>query len=119
MSEQSLNAKMQAAVEAYAANRVEPRFARLHLRSLIPLVERTARVDPRPLLIGRTAYERVWVVINRGVRGIIRHAAEPVVEQQNAWNTQLTHTLERLAAADAALHGEAVRMRAEAHRRDR
>ena len=118
MSEQQRNTDLQASVEAYASDSVEPRFPRLHLRSLIPLMERTARVDPRPLLIGRTAYERMWVVINRGVRGIIRHAAEPVVEQQNAWNRQLTHTFERLAAADAALHGEVVRMRAEAHRRD-
>lgn len=118
MSEQPLNAELQTAVETYASRSVEPRFPRLHLRSLIPLMERTARVDPRPLLIGRTAYERMWVVINRGVRGIIRHAAEPVVEQQNTWNRQLSHTLERLAVADAALHGEVVRMRAEAHRHD-
>lgn len=118
MSGQRLNAELQAAVEAYAASSTEPAFPRLHLRSLITSLQRTGAVDPRPLLIGRTAYERMWVVINRGVRGIIRHAVEPVVEQQNAWNKELAHTLARLAVADAALHGDVIRMRAEAHHRD-
>lgn len=118
MSEPLLNAELQSAVEAHAATREEPAFPRLHLRSLVPLITRTATVDPRSILIGRTAYERMWVVINRGVRGIIRHATEPVVDQQNTWNRQIAHSLDRLATADAALHGEVVRLRAEAHRRD-
>ncbi len=118
MSEQPSNVEVQRAVEAYAASQPEPDFPRLHLRSLLPVLGRTARVDPRPLLIGRTAYERMWVVINRGVRGVIRHAAEPVVDQQNDLNQHITHALEQIARADAALHGEVVRLRATAPRHD-
>lgn len=118
MSESPPNVEVQRAIEAHAANvGTEPDFPRLELRSLVALIGRTAMVEPRPALIGRTPYERMWVVINRAVRGVIRHAVEPVVEQQNACNAQLAQTLDRVAAADRALQGEVVRLQAEATRR--
>jgi hypothetical protein len=117
MSEPS-NIEVQRLLEAHAAEvGAEPAFPRLELRSLVALIGRTARVEARSVLIGRTRYERMWVVINRAVRGVVRHAVEPVVGQQNAWNAQLARTLDDFAAADHALDGEVVRLRAEAARR--
>ena len=71
-------------------------------------------VEPNPRLIGRTLYERLWVVINRRIRRVVRHGVEPSVQAQNELNARFNHVLERLIRGDAALHAEIVRLRAEA-----
>ena len=91
----------------------EPAFYQLHLRRLMPVLREAVRVDPSPPLVGRTLYERLWVVINSAIRRGARPAIEPAVAAQNAFNAGVQHSLERLIAGDAALHAEVVRLRAE------
>ena len=93
----------------------EPAFYQLHLRQLIPVLREAMRVDPNPLLIGRTLYERLWVVINRAIRRGARHGVEPAVVVQNTFNADVQRSLERLLSGDAALHAEVVRLRAESN----
>ena len=91
----------------------EPAFPRLHLRQLVPILREAVKVEPSPPLIGRTLYERLWVAINSSIRRGARHAVEPAVAAQNAFNDGVQRSLERLMAGDAALHAEIVRLRAE------
>lgn len=105
---------LQAAIEASARTAgPEPPFAQLALQQLKRLIHETATVEPNPLLLGRTTYERVWVVINRAIRRIARHGVEPCVQQQNELNTRIKHTLDLLITADAALQAELIRIRAD------
>jgi len=92
---------------------VEPAFPQLELQRLLPVLREQHVVEPRPPLIGRTTYERVWVRINQVVRRFAAHAVEPAVTQQNEFNRATLELLEGLIAADAALRGAVVARRAE------
>ncbi|HEY0604521.1 MAG TPA: hypothetical protein VGD58_16495 [Herpetosiphonaceae bacterium] len=91
----------------------EPGFPQLELQRLLPVLREQHVVEPRPPLIGRTTYERVWVQINQIVRRFAAHAVEPAVAQQNEFNRATLDLLEGLIAADAALRGAVVARRAE------
>lgn len=91
----------------------EPEFPQLELQRLLPVLREQHVVEPRPPLIGRTTYERVWVQINQLVRRFAAHAVEPAVTQQNEFNRATLDLLEGLIAADAALRGAVVARRAE------
>ncbi|HEY0737596.1 MAG TPA: hypothetical protein VGD69_21940 [Herpetosiphonaceae bacterium] len=91
----------------------EPDFPQLELQRLLPVLREQHVVEPRPPLIGRTAYERVWAQINQIVRRLAAHAVEPAVAQQNEFNRATLDLLEGLIAADAALRGAVVARRAE------
>ncbi|HEX6293116.1 MAG TPA: hypothetical protein VFZ66_28300 [Herpetosiphonaceae bacterium] len=111
---------LQREIDAAAAQAgPEPSFPQLELQQLLPLLREHHMVEPRPPLIGRTAYERLWVRINRVVRRIAAHAVEPAVTQQNEFNRTLLETLEGLIQADAALRGAVVAARAAQAARDR
>ena len=97
---------------ARAAAGPEPPFFQLHLQNLVPVLREAERVEPNPPLIGRTAYERLWVVINRIVRRVVRHGVEPAVHAQNAHNAAIGRMFDQLMAADESLHAEIVRLRA-------
>jgi hypothetical protein len=85
----------------------------LRLQQLAPTLDLTVHVEPSPPLIGTTRYERLWVIINRCVRRVARHGVEPAVLAQNDVNTAILRTLRLLVTADATLHAELVRLRAE------
>lgn len=91
----------------------EPTFPHLALQQLVPVLREYHHVEPRPPLIGRTRYERLWVHINQIVRRIAAHAVEPAVAQQNEFNTALVDTLEQCMRADAELRASVVALRAE------
>ena len=105
-----LQRQIDAAAE-HAGN--EPAFPQLELQRLLPVLREQHVVEPRPPLIGRTTYERVWVKINQVVRRFAAHAVEPAVTQQNEFNRATLELLEGLIAADAALRGAVVARRAE------
>lgn len=105
-----LQQQIDAAAEEAGA---EPVFPQLELQRLLPILREQHVVEPRPLLIGRTTYERVWVRINQVVRRFAAHAVEPAVTQQNEFNRATLELLEGLIAADAALRGAVVARRAE------
>ncbi len=110
---------LQAAIEEHARTAgPEPPFVQLHLGALVPVLREAMRVEPNPPLIGRTAYERCWVVINRAVRRVARHGVEPAVQAQNAHNAAVGRMLDQLMAADESLHAELVRLRGEERRGD-
>lgn len=90
----------------------EPPLHQLHLLRMEPILDESVRVEPNPPLIGRSLYERIWVVINRAQRPVARHGVEPAVVAQNDVNAALRRSLDRLMAADAALHAEITRLRA-------
>lgn len=101
-------------IEARAAQAgPEPSFPQLQLQQLLPELRERRRVEPRPLLIGRTAYERLWVRINRLLRRVSAHAVEPAVTQQNEFNVAAEAALEALIETDAALRAAVIRLRAE------
>jgi hypothetical protein len=116
--------ELQRQIDAAAAQAgAEPEFPQLELQRLLPILREQHTVEPRPPLIGRTAYERLWVRINQLVRRFAAHAVEPAVAQQNEFNRATLELLEDLIAADAALRGAVVAERAEraahaAHRMD-
>lgn len=97
----------------------EPEFPQLELQRLLPLLREQHLVEPRPRLIGRTTYERVWVQINQVVRRFAAHTVEPAVAQQNEFNRATLDLVEGLIAADAALRGAVVACRAEQATRSR
>ena len=94
----------------------DPPFYQLHLQRVMPVLAEAVKVDPNPPILGRTLYERIWAVINRGIRRVVRHGVEPAVLMQNDANARVRRSLERLIAGDAALHAEVVRLRAEGKR---
>lgn len=105
---------LQQQIEKAAAHaEAEPEFPQLELQRLLPVLREQHTVEPRPPLIGRTAYERVWVRINQVVRRFAAHAVEPAVAQQNEFNRATLDLLQGLIAADAALRGAVVARRAE------
>lgn len=91
----------------------EPAFPQLALEHLLPVLREHSVVEPRPPLIGRSRYERVWVRINTIVRRFAAHAVEPAVAQQNEFNAALQATLEEVIATDAKLRAAIVALRAE------
>ncbi len=99
-------------LEAQAAGRSEPDFPQQSLQEGLPELRDRQRVEPRPLLIGRTAYERLWVRINTLLRRAAAHAVEPVVIQQNEWNGAAGDAIERLIEADAAIRDALLAVRA-------
>jgi hypothetical protein len=106
--------ELQRQIDAAAAQAgPEPEFPQLELQRLLPILHERHIVEPRPPLIGRTAYERLWVRINQVVRRFAGHAVEPAVTQQNEFNRATLELLEDLIAADAALRGAVVTRRAE------
>ena len=107
-------ARIQSELEAWARQSIdEPHFPLLDLQRRMPALVEASRVEPNPTLIGRTLYERIWVVINLTLRRIARHGVEPSVRSQNTFNAHARLALERLASGDAALHAELVRLSAE------
>lgn len=100
-------------IEARAREQTEPDFPQLELQRLLPMLRETHAVEPRPPLLGRTRYERLWVRINRIVRRVAAHAVEPAVTQQNEFNDAVLTTIEGLIDADSALRGAVVALRAE------
>jgi hypothetical protein len=105
--------ELQREIDAAAAQAgPEPAFPQLELQRLLPILREHHVVEPRPPLIGRTAYERLWVRINQVIRRFAAHAVEPAVAQQNEFNHALLDTLEGLIQADAALRGAVVAQRA-------
>jgi hypothetical protein len=95
----------------------EPVFPHLVLQQLVPLLREHHHVEPRPPLIGRTRYERLWVHINQILRRVAAHAVEPAVAQQNEFNTALLDALEQCMRADAELRASVVILRAKAEER--
>ncbi len=81
----------------------EPQFPQLAMQQLWPALREYHAVEPRPPLIGRTRYERLWVRINQLLRRIAAHAVEPAVAQQNESNAAVLDALEQLLRADAGL----------------
>lgn len=103
-------------IEAQAAQAgPEPIFGQLALQQLQPMLREYAHVEPRPPLIGRTRYERLWVRINTIVRRFAAHAIEPAVAQQNEWNTATLDAIDLLIRSDAALRASIDVLRAEHH----
>ncbi len=91
-------------IEAAAAQAgAEPPFPQLVMQQLLPALREYHAVEPRPPLIGRTRYERLWVRINKVLRRVAAHAVEPAVAQQNESNTAVLDALEQLLRADASL----------------
>ncbi len=91
-------------IEAAAAQAgAEPQFPQLAMQQLLPALREYHAVEPRPPLIGRTRYERLWVRINQLLRRIAAHAVEPAVAQQNESNAAVLDALEQLLRADAGL----------------
>jgi hypothetical protein len=84
----------------------------LTLQQLLPVLREQQSVEPRPALIGRTRYERLWARINRVVRRVAAHAVEPAVAQQNEFNAATQVALEGLIEADAALRAAVIELRA-------
>ncbi len=106
-------ARLQSELEDWARQSIdEPRFPLLELQRQMPALAEASRVEPNPTLIGRTLYERIWVVINLTLRRIARHGVEPSVRSQNTFNAHIRVALERLASGDAALRAELVRLSA-------
>ncbi len=106
-------AALQHAIEQQAgAAGPEPPLHQLQLMRMEPILDEAVRVEPNPRLIGRSFYERTWVVINRALRRIARHGVEPAVAAQNDFNAALKRSLDRLIAGDAALQAEITRLRA-------
>jgi hypothetical protein len=97
---------------AAAAAGPEPAFPQLDLQRLLPHLHADHEVEPRPPLIGRTPYERLWARINTVVRRVAAHAVEPAVAQQNEWNRAALEAIESFARADATLRAEIVGLRA-------
>ena len=95
----------------------EPAFPLLLLSELMPTLRERRQVIASPLLIGRTAYERLWAIINRVLRRASSSAVAPVVAQQNEWNAAAEDTLMELAAEAADLQAEISRLYAEQHAR--
>jgi hypothetical protein len=114
MSEQIRVDELQQEIETAASQAgPEPAFPQLELQRLVPALREYHAVEPRPPLIGRTSYERLWVRINQVLRRFAAHAVEPAVAQQNEFNRALLDTLERLIEADAALRGAVIACRTE------
>ena len=106
--------EIQAEIEALARLAgPEPALPQIAVQRLMPVLHEAARVDPWPALLGRTLYERFWVVVNRLIRRVAGLGVEPGVVAQNDFNASVKHALEGLIAGDAALHAEVVRLRAE------
>jgi len=97
---------------AQAAALSEPDFPQQRLQELLPELHDRQRVEPRPLLLGRSLYERIWVAINTRLRRVAAHAVEPVVVQQNEWNAAAGDAVERLIEADAAIRDALLAVRA-------
>jgi hypothetical protein len=93
----------------------EPAFPQLELQQVLPELREYHAVEPRPPLIGRTRYERLWVRINGVLRRGAAHAVEPAVAQQNESNAALLAALEELVRSDAALRAAVVALRAAEH----
>ena len=89
----------------------EPPLPQLALQQLLPSLREQQAVEPRPALIGRTRYERLWARINRVVRRVAAHAVEPAVTQQNEFNAATQVALEGLIEADAALRAAVIELR--------
>ena len=105
--------ELQNAIERAVADAgPEPPFLQLRLRQLRPVLAQSVHVERNPPLIGRTAYEKLWVVINRVVRRVAGLAVGPVVERQNEGNARMRRSIEHLMATDATLHAAIVRLRA-------
>ncbi len=103
-------------IEAVAARAgAEPYFPHLALQAQLPALREYHVVEPRPPLIGRTRYERLWVRINQLLRRIAAHAVEPAVGQQNEFNAVLRDSLEQLVHSDVALRAAIAALRAEQH----
>ncbi len=96
----------------------EPSFPHLALQGLLPELREYHVVEPRPPLIGRTRYERLWVRINQLLRRVAAHAVEPAVAQQNEFNSVLRDSLEQLVQSDAALRASVSALRARAQDAD-
>jgi hypothetical protein len=104
---------LQAAIEKQAAlSGPEPPFAHLQLQLLAPILAEDVCVEPNPPLVGRSLYERLWVVINSIVRRVVRYGVEPSVIAHNDFNAAVQRSLTRLVAGDARLRAEIVRLRA-------
>jgi hypothetical protein len=88
----------------------EPSMPQLTLQQLLPVLREQQTVEPRPALIGRTRYERLWARINRIVRRVAAHAVEPAVAQQNEFNAATQIALEGLIEADAALRAAVIEL---------
>ena len=106
--------RLQSEIEAWARETAdETRFPLLDLQRRMPALVEASRVEPNPTLIGRTLYERVWVVINLTLRRVARHGVEPAVRYQNTRNAHVRHALEQLVLGSAALRAELARLSAE------
>src|SRR5687767_2818584 len=107
-----VRALQQAIEEQATRSGPEPAFPHLQLQSLAPILVETVRVEPNPPLVGRSLYERLWVVINTIVRRVVRYGVEPSVMAQNDVNAAVQRSLARLVVGDARLRAEIVRLRA-------
>lgn len=108
--------QLQHAIEAAArATGPEPHFPRLELERLCPTLREATRVDARPVLIGRTPYERFWVIVNRLIRSVVGPGVEPGVEAQNRLNARMVEILMNLANRHTTLQAELIRFQAEHH----
>jgi hypothetical protein len=113
MSEIRVDDLMREVADQAAGGGPEPVFPQLELQRLQPELRQHAEVEPRPVLLGRTRYERLWVRINTLVRRVAAHAVEPAVTQQNEWNAATLAALDGLIDADATLRATIAILRAE------
>lgn len=76
------------------------------LQSCAEQLEITRVISAHWPLEGRTLYERGWVMINRIVRRGLRWYINPIVEQQNAFNSAAARAIQLLIEAYAELNDQ-------------
>lgn len=96
----------QARVEARSAQlAAAPGPAELAFRQAMAEVNATRTVSYHWPLIPSSLYDRLPLLFNRLVRRYLRWYVGRIVEQQNAANEAIAHSLELLAANNRDLHG--------------
>ncbi len=100
------------------AGRAEPPapLPDLGLRQLPAQLVDKAAVSAHWDLGGDTPLTRARALIQRGTRQYLRWMINPIVEQQNAFNSALAETAPHLLAADAELRARAAGLRASQHK---
>lgn len=92
-------------------------FADRQLRPLVAQLGVRQQVNAHWLLVGHNPVEYAAALSQRLMRRYLRWLINPIVEQQNAFNTALTETLATLLTADVELRFRLARHRASQARR--
>jgi hypothetical protein len=92
--------QLQALVDERAAAEPPAHFPDIELRPLVALAEQRQEVHAHWPLEERTPVQRVAALVQKGVRFYLRWLINPIVEQQNAFNTAAAGALRPLLAID-------------------